>query len=135
MRRQIIIIIVILIVVSGATILLIKTKSSNPVNLNQDNDKEEIENDKSLKYFDTKYSINDMYNFISKHQIPEDEEFYDILLNWYDYYSEDNIFINWFGEEFTINEYRKIRREYSDDTLKVLLISAPKSWFLPILSE
>ena len=96
-------------------------------------DNKEIKETSNIKYFDTKYSIEDMYNLISKREIPDDNEFYDILLNWYDYYSEDNLFINSFGEEINKYEYQKIKNAFSDDTLKVLLVNVKKSWFLPVL--
>ena len=52
---------------------------------------------RQLKYFDTKYSLNDMYDLLYNSEIPNDDEFYDIILNW--------------------------------------LISAKKSWFLPVLNK
>lgn len=90
---------------------------------------------RQLKYFDTKYSLNDMYDLLYNSEIPNDDEFYDIILNWFDYFEEDNLFINRFGDSYNIDEYTKIKNEYSDETLKVLLISAKKSWFLPILNK
>lgn len=90
---------------------------------------------RQLKYFDTKYSLNDMYDLLYNSEIPNDDEFYDIILNWFDYFEEDNLFINRFGDSYNIDEYTKIKNEYSDETLKVLLISAKKSWFLPVLNK
>ena len=90
---------------------------------------------RQLKYFDTKYSLNDMYDLLYNSEIPNDDEFYDIILNWFDYFEEDNLFINRFGESYNIEEYTKIKNEYSDETLKVLLISAKKSWFFPVLNK
>lgn len=135
MRRKFLLIVLFLIILSGSSLCFYIYMKQVPDNTIQvfDDSRKQIQN--TVKYFDTKYSINDMYDLISKHEIPNDDEFYDILLNWYDYYSEGNLFINWFGEEFTIDEYEKIRKKYSGDTLKVLLISAPKSWFLPVLNE
>lgn len=100
------------------------------------NDYEESESKfRQLKYFDTKYSLNDMYDLLYNSEIPNDDEFYDIILNWFDYFEKDNLFINRFGESYNIDEYTKIKNEYSDEILKVLLISAKKSWFFPVLNK
>ena len=116
-------------------LILIVFKLNVPKELKLNNYEENEFKFRQLKYFDTKYSLNDMYDLLYNSEIPNDDEFYDIILNWFDYFEEDNLFINRFGDSYNIDEYTKIKNEYSDETLKVLLISAKKSWFLPVLNK
>lgn len=130
-KRLIIIVVLVL-----PLILIIFTLNAHKEFKPENDDKIEISESKPLKYFDTKYSLNDMYNLISKNEIPyDDDEFFDIILNWFDYYGEDNLFINHFGDNYSIDEYKKIKDEFSEGTLKTLLVDAKKSWFFPILSK
>lgn len=94
-----------------------------------------INSGKTLKYYDTKYSIDDMYKLISKGDNPQDEEFYDIILNWFDYYSEENLFINRFGDKYNYEEYQKIRNKYSDELFIILILNVKKDWFKDILNK
>lgn len=94
-----------------------------------------INSEKTLKYYDTKYSIDDMYKLISKGDNPQDEEFYDIILNWFDYYSEENLFINRFGDKYNYEEYQKIRNKYSDELFIILILNVKKDWFKDILNK
>ena len=113
----------------------LKLKTANEVPKLSNNSAVKENKTSKLKYLDSKYSLDDMYNLISNREIPDDDEFYDILLNWFDYYSEDNLFLNSFGEEFNKNEYQKIKKAFSDNTLKVLLVNVKKSWFIPVLDK
>ena len=113
----------------------LKLKTANEVPKLSNNSPVKENKTSKLKYLDSKYSLDDMYNLISNREIPDDDEFYDILLNWFDYYSEDNLFINSFGEKFNKDEYQKIKNAFSDNTLKVLLVNVKKSWFIPVLDK
>ena len=113
----------------------LKLKTANEVPKLSNNSAVKENKTSKLKYLDFKYSLDDMYNLISNREIPDDDEFYDILLNWFDYYSEDNLFINSFGEKFNKDEYQKIKNAFSDNTLKVLLVNVKKSWFIPVLDK
>ncbi len=134
MRKNKICLVVISFLVFSLGLVILKLSANKELKIFHD-EKPNIVEAKSLKYFDTKYTLNDMYSIIASKEIPDDEEFDDILLNWFDYFSENNLFINHFGESYNFSEYQRIKDEYSGETLKTLLINAKKSWFLPILSE
>ena len=134
MRKNKICLVVISFLVFSLGLVILKLSANKELKIFHD-EKPNIVEAKSLKYFDTKYTLYDMYSIIASKEIPDDEEFDDILLNWFDYFSENNLFINHFGESYNFSEYQRIKDEYSGETLKTLLINAKKSWFLPILSE
>ena len=134
MRKNKICLVVISFLVFSLGLVILKLSANKELKIFHD-EKPNIVEAKSLKYFDTKYTLNDMYSIIASIDIPDDEEFDDFLLNWFVYFSENNLFINHFGESYNFSEYQRIKDEYSGETLKTLLINAKKSWFLPILSE
>ena len=134
MRKNKICLVVISFLVFSLGLVILKLSANKELKIFHD-EKPNIVEAKSLKYFDTKYTLNDMYSIIASKEIPDDEEFDDILLNWFDYFSENNLFINHFGESYNFSEYQRIKDEYSGETLKTLLINAKNSCFLHILSE
>ena len=134
-KTKICFLILALLVISLLFKVELKLKTANEVPKLSNNSAVKENKTSKLKYLDSKYSLDDMYNLISNREIPDDDEFYDILLNWFDYYSEDNLFINSFGEKFNKDEYQKIKNAFSDNTLKVLLVNVKKSWFIPVLDK
>ncbi len=134
-KTKICFLILALLVISLLFKVELKLKTANEVPKLSNNSSVKENKTSKLKYLNSKYSLDDMYNLISNREIPDDDEFYDILLNWFDYYSEDNLFINSFGEKFNKDEYQKIKNAFSDNTLKVLLVNVKKSWFIPVLDK
>lgn len=134
MKKNKICLVVISFLVFSLGLVILKLGASKELKIIND-EKINIVEPKSLKYFDTKYTLNDMYRIIASNERPADDEFYDVILNWFDYFSENNLFINQYGESYTPTEYQLIKNEYSDESLKILLVEAYKSWFYPVLSK
>ncbi len=80
----------------------------------------------------TKYTPKEIYGFIEEKSWPNTNEFYDIIINWYDYYPKTTPFITSWGKRLSYEEYEKIRREYykiSSKKLFKLLLSSSKDNF------
>lgn len=118
---------IVFIIIGSFTLKIYKSKNDN----NSMSKKEEQE---VLKK--SKYTPDEMLGFFKGEANPNDlEAYYDIILNWYDYYSKDTLFINKLGEVYSYDEYMKIRKEYGDYAIKTSLPVVQKDFYLPVLTK
>ncbi len=88
---------------------------------------------------ESKYSLDEMYSYIKSNSRPNDKEFKEIIFNWYDYFSKDTPFMNYFGETYNYQEYTDIMadiHDWDEDKLIHALIDWKRSsFFEPISGE
>ena len=111
----------------GSILIINNNKAENKNNCNDT----EI---KTLK--EAKYTPEEMLAFFKGEDTPDDmEAYYDIILNWYDYYSKDTVFINRKGELYSYDEYMKIKAERSEYSIKMSLPVVSKDFFITTLNK
>lgn len=98
--------------------------------------KEQNNNEEERKLKEAKYTPEEMLSFFKgEASIDDVDAYYDIVLNWYDYYSDDTLFINRHGEIYSKDEYMKIRENRSEYGFKTSMPIIKKINFTPILTS
>lgn len=128
-KRIYFVIIFLLFIVVSITLVLHYNKNNNIEKIN--NSQEEV-----FILKDAKYTPEEMLSFFKGESSPDDmDAYYDIILNWYDYYSKDTLFINRKGDVYSYEEYMKIKKYRSEYFIKTSLPIISKDFLIVTLEK
>ena len=131
-KYKIIIVVLIIIIIALMAYIVVNAISNqnNDLAINNDNQGEQT------KLKEAKYTPDEMLSFFKGESSPDDmEHYYDIILNWYDYYPKDTLFINRYSEKYTYDEYMLLRDRYDDYQFKTSVPVVKKEHYTPILEN
>lgn len=79
------------------------------------------------------YTLTELYDMVKRDEVADDA--YEILANWYDYFSKDVVFKNKFDEDYNYNEYMSVKNKDFKDKFVTLILNTKKKDILLMLAK